>query len=302
MTSASSDIKAETQLVLAIEEGLQTDEFMVCCKDRFRREYSKDIVSAEQKEVAGLQYILNILLSRNGFYDLLPEGLFFQSPKRSSNTSSAADMALDYKQNRKREDQIRNFFIPFENEFFFHRLKIEKEEMLLLEGLQSGILNEYFIKFWELPTNIPKRFIAPFLLLLPYAHKISGNFLLTSQSLALILGEKVSIKTVYADFIEIENVKPSIVGESLLGQDLVCGNSFWDGNPVIEIEIGPLAHSSVASYLEGGNRNSLMETFMRFFIPAGIDTKITLEVAKSGQGMVLAKGSEPVLGYSTFLV
>ncbi len=301
ITNSSADVKAEAQLALALEKGLQMDDFMVSCDKRFNREYSKDIVSADVKEVAGLQNILNIHLSRSGIYDLLPEGLFFQTPKRSSKNFLGADMASDYKQNKKKEEQIRHFFVPFENDFFLQRLGIEKQEMLLLEGLQSGILNEYFMKFWDLPSAIPKSFIAPLLLLLPYAHKIAGNLELTAQCLELLLGENAEVKKNYNTMIDAQAIKHPAIGEALLGQDMICGENFWDGDPDLEIEIGPLENSGIAAYLEGGGRSVLMETFIRFFIPAGMDTKITLQVAPSGQNMNLEKAGGPILGYSSTL-
>jgi hypothetical protein len=301
IANSSSDIKAEAQLALALEKGLQTDDFMISCDKRFTREYSKDVVSADLKEIAGMQNILNIHLSRSGIYDLLPEGLFFQTPKRSSKNFLVSDMASDYKVNKKKEENIRRFFMPFEHDFFLQRLGIEKQEMLLLEGLQSGILNEYFMKFWDLPSTIPKIFIAPLLLLLPYAHKIAGNLEVTAQCLELLLGENVEVKKIYNLITDAGAIKRPVIGEALLGQDMVCGENFWNGDPAIEIEIGPLENSGIVPYLDGGNRSILMETFIRFFIPAGADTKITLQVATSSKGMALVKTGGPILGYSSVL-
>jgi hypothetical protein len=64
-------------------------------------------------------------------------------------------MAAEYKINNKRAE-IKKFFMPFENAFFRQRLQIEVEEKHLLEGLQSGILNEYFISSGDISATIPQ--------------------------------------------------------------------------------------------------------------------------------------------------
>ncbi|MEP7279982.1 MAG: type VI secretion system baseplate subunit TssG [Bacteroidota bacterium] len=301
MENAGWDVKAEPQLLLALEKGLLPNDFMVSCDGLFRREYSRDIVSAELKEDALKQGMLELHLSRSGLYDQLPEGLFFQLPKRGAHTTTAADMALDYKQNRKKEEEIRRFFLPFENDFFQQRIQVEKEEALLLEGLQSGILNDYFIKFWDLPVSIPRSFIAPLILLLPYAYKIAGDKALTAQCLQQLLQEEVVLEQKQGGSLDAGLVETPAMGDALLGVDMVCGQQFWDGTPYINIEIGPLQHSRVADYLEGGNRYILLDTFNRFFIPAGIDTRVSVKIKTDKPGMVLDKKDGPVLGYSSIL-
>lgn len=294
------DIKAESQLLLAIKQGMGVDDFLVCCDKVFKREFSKDVISADLKDDAKKQSFLEFHLSRTGLYDQFPEGLFFQIAQRESRYLTTDDMVLDYKQNSKKEEEIRRFFLPFDNDFFLQRLQLEQEETMLLEGLRSGILNDYFIRFWDLPAAIPKAFMAPLILLLPHAHKIAGDLKLTSQGLGYLLKEDVNLVQKFAPVCSAGSV-PLLLGSGLLGVDMVCGDEFFEDNPVIEIEIGPLKNSHVKDYLEGGKRFVLLETFNRFFIPAGLDTITTVKVSSEKQDMLLERGAEPVLGYSTVL-
>jgi hypothetical protein len=300
MQHAGSDIKAEAQLLLALEHGIELEHFMVSCDNSFKREYSRDVVSSELKEDEGGKQLLQIHLSRNGIYDQLPEGLFFQSPQRATG-ATVADMASDHRLNKKREEEIRRFFLPFENDFFLQRLAVEREETMLLEGLQSGILNDYFIQFWDLPSSIPKPLLAPLIVLLPYAYKIAGDVSLTGQSLQEVLREQVTVTMRHALSEDASSVMPPAIGMCELGLDMVCGHHFMEDTPVMEIEIGPLINSRVSEYLETGNRHTLMETFERFFIPAGVDTTITIKMAPEDQQMILEKEIGSVLGYSSFL-
>ncbi len=284
---AGWDVKAEPQLLLALEKGLLQDDFMISCDGLFRREYSRDIALAAIKDDARKQAVLELHLSRSGLYDQLPEGLFFQLPQRSSKGMVATDMAADYKHNKKKEEEIRRFFLPFENDFFLQRMQVENEEAMLLQGLQSGILNDYFIKFWDLPLSIPKNFMIPLILLLPYAYKIAGDIALTAECLQQLLGEKVHIQQKQGSLLDAPPAGVPAMGDGLLGVDLVCGDQFWDGTPYFSIEIGPLNKSMIADYLEGGERFTLLETFNRFFIPAGIDTVLSVNVHTERFHMVL---------------
>ena len=301
MKKAGWDVKAEPQLLLALERGLLPEDFMVSCDGLFRREYSRDIVEVSITEDAGKQEILELHLSRSGLYDQLPEGLFFQLQKRNAKTINALDMAADYKFNKKKEEEIRRFFLPFEHDFFLQRMEVEKEEAMLLEGLQSGILNDYFIKFWDLPSSIPKSFIIPLILLLPYAYKIAGNIALTASCLQQLLQEEVKMQQKQSPLTDAKSAGAPALGEAQLGVDMISGLQFWDGTPYIDVEIGPLKNSHIADYLPGGSRYVLLETFNRFFIPAGIDTAVSVKVRPERLNMVMREKDGPVLGYSSIL-
>lgn len=296
---SSWDVRAEVQLLLAQKMGLGTDDFMVWCDHVFKREFSHDVVSSEQKEDQKMRTLLELHLSRTGLYDQLPEGLFFQMPQKEARQYTANEMAIDYQQNRKKEGEIRRFFAPFDHDFFLQRLQIEGEETILLEGLRAEVMNEYFVRFWNIPPSVPKVFIVPLILLLPHASKIAGDLALTAQSLSYLLKEKVQLTQRTAGVQSAAGICPPALGEARLAVDMVCGELFFEDNPVIEIEIGPIKNSRVKDYLEQGKIAGLLETFTRFFVPAGLDTVITVQLDPEKQDMLLESGAEPQLGYST---
>ena len=122
------DARLESQLVQALESGLAVDDFFIACNSLFYREYSKDVCAAEITEDARKKNILQFHLTRGGIYDQLPEGLFYQPGKVKTVTRNATDMAEEYKANKKKEYAIRRFFMPLENDFFWQRVQLEKEE------------------------------------------------------------------------------------------------------------------------------------------------------------------------------
>jgi hypothetical protein len=294
------DARAETCFALAIREGLSIEDFLIAFDKQFFREYSKDIMFTEIKEDISKKPLLHVHLTRSGIFDLLPEGLFFQAPQ-SSRQQSASDLAAEYQTNKKKEDAIRRFFLPLENEFFWSKVQIEQEESRLLEGLQKGMMNDYFAKFWGIPASVPRESVAPLLILIPHAHKIAGNLALTAQCLQQLLQEEVQVRQVAPESSPLPQGQDIGLGEASLGIDMTCGNEFFEDYPVMELTIGPLVGSRVQDYLEGGRRHSLLETFTRFFIPAGVETKLTIVLPEERQHMALRPGQEPLLGFSSIL-
>jgi hypothetical protein len=295
------DVKAEAQLALAIEKGLSPDDFMISSDKLFNREFSKDLIGAEITEDARKKQLLRLHLSRSGIYDQLPEGLFFAEREKKPSRYSAADMVAEYNQNKKREDEIRRFFLPFENDFFWQRIQLEREETRLLEGLQSGILNDHFVKFWNLPNSIPKSYVAPLILLLPYAHRIAGDLNLMAESLEQLLFEQVSIKQKRSASSNVPGLLSRGLGEAQLGLNMLCGERFLEDCPVIEFVIGPLQRTRVSDYLEGGNLYNLLSTFSGFFVPAGLDIEFSVRLPEEKQNMTMDTEQGIVLGYSSVL-
>lgn len=295
------DAKAEAALAMAMEKGLGFEDFMISCDSLFFREYNKDVVFTEIKEDARKLPVLQLHASRGGIYDYLPEGLFYQHASSQSKSDTAADMALDYRLNKQKEQEIRRFFFPFENDFFWQRLELEAEETRLLEGLQSGILNEYFMRFWGIPATIPRQCIVPLILLLPYACRIAGDLPLTAQSLELLLNEKVQVRQIIAPAVHTRSGFNHTLGGRQLGVDLVCGDAFVEDSPELECIIGPLQHAQVSDYLEGGEYFTFLQIFYQFFVPAGAGITTQIMVPAEKMHMQLKQDNEPVVGYSTVL-
>lgn len=295
------DVRTESLLAQAMLAGLSPDEWMVCCDSLFNREFSRDLLYTEIKEDAGQQPLLLLHLTRGGFYDQLPEGLFFQ-PLGPLYNATAADMALDYRYNKKKEEEIRRFFLPFENDLFWQRVQIEKEETRLLEGWQTGILDDYFIQLWGLSPDIPPNFILPLILLLPQAHRIAGDLALTELCLRQLLHEDVEVRRSVAPDTEVAADGIFSLGSASLGTDMVCGERFFEDYPVIEWNIGPLLHSRIGDYLEGGARFTLMETITRFFVPAGVDVSLVILTTPERSELVLDDQQGAILGYSSLAV
>lgn len=297
-----TDVRAEVLLWQAMCNGLQRTDFIINSNRFFERAYAKDIAGAGVVEDEWRRSFAEVQLTRAGLYDMLPESLFFQPENRDFQRRwGAAEMAAQYQQNKIKERELRKFFQPYENEFFYQQMQLEREETGLLDALRNRMMNRFLADFWDLPVALPVSVAASFMLLIPYAHFINGNIALMNQCLELLLNEPVVV-TVKAPLSTIADVSLQAgLGAQQLGDSMICGTSFMEDYPVLHYHVGPLQRTPVTGYLEGGQQHLLLDTFNRFFAPAEADIIIEIAIQKESGSMCFSSEEQPVLGYTSVL-
>lgn len=274
------DIKAEVIIAQLLSAGLQWAQLAVHPDDFFSRRFDKDITHIEEV-AAHTHEILHVHISRSGLYDLLPEGIFFLSAADDKVPRNANEMAIEYRKNKERETETRKFFLPFENEFFYHRYKNFFAEVSLLHGLQDKKLNSYFIRFWNLPEDIQQEMAIRLIMLLPYVHQVAGDADLMASCLQTIIDKKVSC-SVITEQVHDTGMDCNELGLLQLGNGLTCGNEYIEEEYNFLFTIYPDSEDKLTDYLAGGKLHIVLETFSRFFLPAqaGLKTEIRLPADK----------------------
>jgi Type VI secretion, TssG len=296
-----TDVRSEVLLAQAMESGLRQKDFSAQSNSFFYRTYVHDLYKASINDQNSYAVFLALQLSRQGLYDALPEGIFFQADGETKKVKSADEMAEEYRMNKKKETEVRKFFAPFENEFFLQTIKNEIVETNLLQGLRSGWLKEYFIDFWKLPQNIPTNAALVLVMFLPYVHRIAGDVQATAGVLQKIINEPVKINLVYERITSAEH-DCNQLGKHDLGSELICGESFKEQYPVAVVNIGPLEKTLAYQYVEGGNYFPLLQTFYNYFIPANADVKTIILLKQVAEKFILNKNEDaPLLGISSVL-
>jgi hypothetical protein len=297
-----ADTRAEVLLWQAMCHGLQKSDFVVSNSRFFERAYTRDLSGAVKVEDEWRRSFAEVQLTRAGLYDMLPESLFFQPDSRDfQRRAGAAEMAAQYQQNKIKEKEQRRFFQPFENEFFYQQLQLEREEINLLDALRNRMMNRFLADFWNLPAELPIGVTASLILLIPYAHLVNGNTALMNECLELLLDEPVTVTLKAAPPTIADTSLQVGLGAQQLGDSMICGTSFMEDYPVLHYHIGPLQNSTVTGYLEGGMQYLLLETFNRFFAPAEADIITEIAIQKESGGMRFDSEEQPVLGYTSVL-
>lgn len=277
ITAQPTDARAEVIIARLLSAGVSWPQLAIHTDDFFTRRFSRDITRTEIQEAPGFTETLHVHLSRTGLFDLLPEGLFFAPVSADKSPKNAGEMAEEYKANQIREAGIRQFFAPFENEFFYHRVKNFTTEVQLLNGLKDELLNRFFIQFWNLPNSIQPQVAIKLILLLPYVHQVAGDAELMAASLQTILAQNVTGKLV-TETMQDAGLDYHVLGNYELGNEFTCGKKYFEEEYNFEFTIHLKQGASATDYLPGGTLYPVLETFRRFFVPAqtGMTTQIKL--------------------------
>lgn len=290
LISVYQDLKAEV-LITEIQEktNLSDDNFFIKNNSTFSRSYRRDVIKVEN---TAHRDWLTFNLSRNGLYDNLPEGLF-----HARKTNKSLSYAAYRKKQKKQEQDARLFFAPIENEFFFQKLNIEKNERELIYNF-SNLKDDFLLDFWKIDSNMPREFALKLIKILPYSHKIAGNYELTRLSLEKILGVDVKFKRKFRNTLKVKKNKKR-QKKHQLGIDMVLDSSDKEiYYPYIEAEIGPIDEDRIARYLTKNGILNFVEKFYNYFIPLEMEV-ITKFVVVNIEGFVLSKVKSPIIGIST---
>ena len=236
--------------------------------------------------------MLSLDLSRSSLYDYLPEGFFHTQKNNNQKSSFSANRV----KSKKEEASARSFFSPIENEFFYQRLNIEKNERILLNNFYS-LKDDYLIDFWKLNQDMPREYLLKLIKLLPYSFKIAGNLELTRLSLEKILKNKVTFTIKYVTKNKTKKRKQQ--SNNRLGVDVIL-NSVDNAiaHPYLEATIWLKNNQEIGSYVSNEGINKFLEVFYSYFLPLELDVKTKYEV-KSSLGFSLDEKDNSTIGIST---
>lgn len=297
INSIPYDLKAEV-LLSSLLESYNKDgyEFLINYQGQFKRPYRTDVLGCE---IVDYDYdttqFLKINISRDGIYDTLPEGVFHY-PKSERLNQSVDDMTKEYRLQQKEEENARQFFLPFENEFFMNGMVRDTVEKDFLLRLNQGQPIDFFLEFWNIDKSLPNILVAKFIRLLPFVHKVVGKLDKTAYCLEYLLGEKVEI--VELGYQELAESNQNVTLDNCrLGLDMVSGMSYMDYSLNLEFKIGPLQNSSFRNYIHDGAIRRFIDLFYEYFLPVEIDVKTTILLPVEIEQFNFIQ--EPVLGITT---
>ncbi len=301
INAMSSDINSEVILADLLERGLDFNKIIIEYKGLFKRNYSKDILDVY---IDGIKDILVFVLSRDSMYDILPEGVFHSV----FGNLSSDNYKKEIEKQKKEEANARKFFRPFDNEFYYQKLKLETELIKFYRNPDYFFQELYFSN-----VPIPERFIKKLTSYILFADNIIGNIELTAQCLSDIIGEKVEHSKYFRSGNKVGNDidEGHKIKEPSLGVNLICGGFISEERDIWEFSVILGENPSIAKFIdkENGYIFKVIEIFYEYFIPYEIEVN-TKVICDKSEPFVLSEtnGSTPelvesanYLGYNSIL-
>lgn len=299
ITGFNHDVKAEVIISDLLRAGdIDSDQYIIQKDGQFSRAYRFDILNTE---VVDFDYdttqLLKFILSRDSIYDMLPEGVTHQS-KNDTPGKGVDSMIKEYRNRKKQQKAARNFFQPFENEYFRYGVEIETFESAFLHELNGSHAPAMFYDFWNISRDFPPFLVSKFIRLLPFAYKIVGDIPLAGQILSVLLEEEVKIgDREYQEYSDED--QGILLGESRLGLDFITGNSYDDYSRHLDITIGPLKNAAFTEFIHKGNKKKFLDMFYEHFFPIEVEIKTIILLPEEKQKFEFDHQTGPILGYNT---
>lgn len=309
------DLRLEVIVAELLEYGYAYDDFLIQPVGLFARRYRRDLgtVRDEVFERAHREVTRTVLeLHREGLYDALPQQVFHQ-PGSGSTTDSQGIRAIveDIRAQRRQEKSTRQFFLPFEQEFFRCRVRIEQQERRYLSNLSAQWYNEALARFWGISeAGLPSGALTNLLYLLPLAHGITGDLLRTQQCFESVLGSPVKLRVIaplsHALPVAAAGKHVAVptsngtLGNLLLGRDLVLGGDYQETLPALEITLCELSVAELETHLRGEWPAKAVALLCEYFVAFETDIVVRYEMATTEAAFRLGEGEEAaVLGFTT---
>ena len=295
------DIRAEVfARLLAEQYGLKTHQILFKPTQYFQRWGRKDVLDISEGYSGRLDKdTICLEISQESMYDALPEGLFLHPDDR---------YADDLERVRKLSEQeaaARTFLLPFEQLFYWLRLENEFREADLEANIedwwQQQSLRVQHITPSKDAETLEREAIK--ILMLPYLTEIVGNWSMASQWLSLFLKTEVQVNEIPPPNYDLSEAQQKRLGEGILGEDFILGNTFSDGIPSVQILLHHLTAENVSQFLPCGKQRMLLEEeLLSLLLPVETHYEIELGVETASTDFYLDNAQNcNILGYTTTL-
>ena len=306
------DLRLEVILAELLDYGYAFDDFLVQPVGLFARRYRRDLgtVRDEAFERGHRPVVRTVLeMHREGLYDALPQQVFHQPGSSTDGPPGVRAMVEDIRAQRRKEKATRLFFLPFEQEFFRSRVRIEQQERHYFTNLSARWYNQAMARFWGIAdAHLPPGPLTNLLYLLPLAHGIVGDLPRTQQCFESVLGQPVRLRVVapLRHALPTRPIEPGAtstsgtLGNLELGRDLMLGGDYQETLPALEISLYGLSVAELEGYLNGTWRASALALLCEYFIAFETDVAVRYEMAATEASFQLGEGEDAaVLGFTT---
>ncbi len=293
------DLRLEVILGELLSDGISFDDIEIATNSVFARSYHYDIEKVEETEYPTTRKKrLRFLVNRDGLYDSLPEDLMHQPT--SEQITNKERVIAEIKVQEAREKEARKFFLPYEQEYYRLRVKLELEERKFMFANSGQMNSEVLSMLWNFPAFLDEQEKAKLGLLMPVLHEVIGDKELGSYLVTHITNDDVEIteghlpNVLFADAPSLNNTQ--------LGNEFVLGGEYSFTEPQVLWKIKVEGMQNLTQYMPGGRKALVHEYLGNLIMPLEDEINFYLDISSAKEGFVLnEETSSARLGFVTYL-
>lgn len=240
---------------------------------------------------------------RESIYDYLPEGLFHPPSLGTASKRGVESVVKEIRKQKEVEENARNFFQPFEQEFFYTEVSALLKETEFDIADQSDTLIKIFKEMWPLLGKVDIETAKIFFYILPFLHEVRGNKRWIERFLTAFLNIPVAI-----DFVpnkidkNDDEMGITALGSAKLGITLIPNGKHLDGERNWQITIGPIPYDAIHKYVDGTAFRELLQNIYDYLMPITVKIEEKFMTEKKEDSFIInSKANTNRLGYSTYI-
>lgn len=290
INTLSNDYLVETIIASFMEKGMDAESVRIVRIGKTRATVGKDIeqVSIDYDWEHESNDRLKFYINREGIYDILPEGIFFQgSDKGNSNDIKATVEKI--KKNRQEEARIRQFFSVFENEIDHTLVQAHLQERKVIRSNTSSDMAKIFIDFWPILGILTLEQSILFMHMIPVVHKLRGDKVKICKILTQLLGLPVELKP-----IEIKKITRDkyLSDKHHTTNKIIIDDYMYDGQQDIQMIIKEIPQNRIVEFLKNGKGRLVIEEMISMLFPA--DAEVEVKFLQKSEGLFILSDDEQI--------
>lgn len=262
---------------------VEADEIEFRAASTFARNSRHDLSAASLADG-----VLAFETPREGLYDQLPKALF-HLPEAYRLDRPLDERLERHDLDREEEAAARDFFRPFEQEYYHVGVSTELTERRLRDAFRSPLYRNLLLATWVRSARVPRGALPLLGYILPMAYRIAGDLPLMAACYRAVLAAEVTLAYVEVAADEGDYSPGGFEGRRL-GVDFELAGAPPEELPALEIAVGPLPRARAEEFLPGGPGSELMGLLSDCLVPYEADVRPVLRFAEAEEGLNLSGG------------
>jgi len=300
-----TDYSAATVVAAAVDAGVvAADRIAIVPAGANRNAYAKEIKSLHnyQAEPLGHDKWL-IQVNREGFYDMLPEGLFHSSPKFQQRTSKGK-MMTDIRKWREEEHLARQFFMPFESEVYHVRMMLNRYENRLDKKLSFREFPKLLEPLWPELKQLSGEQCVVWMHIIPLVRYKRNDLSFLQEVIGLLFGLSCQMVPVANKPVPLDipaNLQLPL-GMGTMGVDTVIGQQVMEYRDEVTLRFADLDQNDIIRLMPGGSTRKILHTLFSMLMPPEVSVELqVLGLPKDRLSAASDLDQSPLLGYNAHL-